>query len=89
VTERTDARGVWLRGEEQQPQKQVSPQDPPPTPMRPTPSWNNSTTVVQILRDSLVALGWTIVEVPSIPYGDGASDDLPRRPRDFGVGLWR
>jgi len=89
VTERTNTRGVWLRGEEHQPPTQASPQDPQLDPMRPTPSWNNSTTVVQVLHDSLVALGWKRVDAPAIPYGDGSADDLPRRPRDFGVGWWR
>lgn len=52
------------------------------------PSWDSSTTCVQIVRDRMASLGWGSGTQFEVPAADKA-DDLPDRPSDFGVGWWR
>lgn len=51
------------------------------------PSWNNSTTVIQILHDRLVSHGWS-TGAP-VKLAVGPATELDERPLDLGVGLWR
>lgn len=53
----------------------------------PPPSWNNSTTVMRIIRDRL-SDGLEPITEPEPPLY-GPAPQLPRRPRDLGQGLWR
>lgn len=53
--------------------------------------WNSSTMCLQTLHVSMLARGWNSGDRPEIPTCDYEFDgeQLPRRPLDLGVGLWR
>ena len=51
------------------------------------PVWNNSTMVVQVIRDALVGMGLSVRLEPS--RVEGPAPELARRPLDFGSGWWR
>lgn len=65
------------------------------------PSWNSSTMCLQVLHRGMTEQGWDAWQ-PATPLRDyfdhlgfdhlGFDDlesELPKRPLDFGVGLWR
>ncbi|HCT78597.1 MAG TPA: hypothetical protein DGG94_16795 [Micromonosporaceae bacterium] len=56
---------------------------------RERPAWNNSTTVIQILRDCLVDHGWSPGQTSELPLVEGPAGQLERRPLDLGVRWWR
>lgn len=53
------------------------------------PSWNASTMTIQTLHAAMRAQGWGGGGVPEIPASSESAAALPRRPLDFGAGLWR
>jgi hypothetical protein len=56
------------------------------------PGWNCSTMCLQTLHHTMAEQGWDRWQ-PATPLRDydfpKLEFDLPRRPLDFGVGLWR
>lgn len=59
-----------------------------------TPGWNSSTTCLQVLHHGMTDQGWDRWQ-PATPVRDydfprfDYDYDLPQRPLDLGVGLWR
>ena len=64
--------------------------------MNETPTWNSSTMCLQVLHRTMTEHGWHTWQ-PATPLRDydflqSNCDDLPQlpqRPLDLGVGLWR
>ncbi|MGH7158178.1 MAG: hypothetical protein ACREGD_03875 [Candidatus Saccharimonadales bacterium] len=52
------------------------------------PSWNDSTTVVRLIRDRMRVHGWATEPTRELP-AVGPACKLEERPLDLGVGLWR
>jgi hypothetical protein len=50
--------------------------------------WDTSTMCLRVIHDSMLANGWASTPV-ELPLCAGDVGELPRRPPDFGVGLWR
>ena len=57
-----------------------------------TPGWNSSTMCLQVLHRGMTDQGWDLWQ-PATPLRDydfpRLDYDLPQRPLDLGVGLWR
>lgn len=84
-----DAKGYWLRGDSRNESLGTGREEgPPPADAGRSPSWNNSTMLLQTLRDKLVDHGWGNESVSEIPHARG-SQELPARPMDLGEGVWR
>ncbi|GIH06662.1 hypothetical protein Rhe02_47290 [Rhizocola hellebori] len=87
------ARGMWLRGEPERrdddAKEAVGAEARPTEVVKPSPSWNDSTMCIQMLRDALVARGWGEGEVPEIPMAETVENDLPERPLGLGIAWWK
>jgi len=57
-----------------------------------TPSWNSSTMCLQVLHRTMTSYGWDRWQ-PATPLCDYEFPrfdyELPQRPLDLGLGLWR
>jgi hypothetical protein len=60
---------------------------------KPEPGWNSSTMCLQVLHHNMTEQGWALYhrEFPRFDFEVRLELDLelPRRPLDLGVGLWR
>ena len=61
-----------------------------------TPSWNSSTMCLQVLHRAMTSQGWDATplrdyDFPLLEFEltFDLTFELPRRPLDLGVGLWR